>query len=146
MTALPDIEDPPSSLWRDAWRRLRRNRLAVAGLVIIAALVIIAIFGPWLSPYDFLSQNLDLRNQPPSAAHWLGTDDLGRDVLSRLIYGARTALMVAVGVTVIAVAIGVLLGAIAGFMAGGSTGSSCGSPISPCRCRSSFWSLSSTRA
>ena len=113
-----DIEDKPSSLWRDAWRRLRRNRLAVAGLVIIAALVVVAVFGPWLSPYDFLSQNLDLRNQPPSSQHWLGTDDLGRDVMSRLIYGARTAFMVAVGVTIIAVLIGVVLGAIAGFYGG----------------------------
>jgi peptide/nickel transport system permease protein len=113
-----DIEDRPSSLWRDAWRRLRRNRLAVAGLVIIAALLVVAAFGPWLSPYDFLSQNLDMRNQPPSAQHWLGTDDLGRDVLSRLIYGARTAFMVAVGVTVVAVLIGVVLGAIAGFYGG----------------------------
>ena len=116
--AMIDIEDKPSSLWSDAWRRLRRNKLAVAGLVIIAALVIVAVFGPWLSPYDFLSQNLDLRNQPPSAAHWLGTDDLGRDVMSRLIYGARTAFMVAVGVTIIAVLIGVVLGAIAGFYGG----------------------------
>lgn len=113
-----DIEDRPSNLWSDAWRRLRRNKLAVAGLVIIAALVVVAVFGPWLSPYDFLSQNLDLRNQPPSAAHWLGTDDLGRDVMSRLIYGARTAFMVAVGVTIIAVLIGVVLGAIAGFYGG----------------------------
>jgi ABC-type dipeptide/oligopeptide/nickel transport system permease subunit len=79
---------------------------------------LVAAFGPWLSPYDFLSQNLDMRNQPPSGTHWLGTDDLGRDVLSRLIYGARTAFLVAVGVTVVAVAIGVVLGAIAGFYGG----------------------------
>ncbi len=116
--AMIDTDDRPTSLWRDAWRRLRRNRLAVAGLVIIAALVFVAAFGPWLSPYDFLSQNLDMRNQPPSGTHWLGTDDLGRDVLSRLIYGARTAFLVAVGVTVAAVAIGVVLGAIAGFYGG----------------------------
>lgn len=113
-----DIEDKPSSLWRDAWRRLKRNKLAVAGLIIIAARVVVAVFGPWLSPYDFLSQNLDLRNDPPSSLHWLGTDDLGRDVMSRLIYGARTAFMVAIGVTFIAVAIGVMLGAIAGFYGG----------------------------
>jgi ABC-type dipeptide/oligopeptide/nickel transport system permease subunit len=113
-----DIEDRPSSLWRDAWRRLRRNRLAVVGLVIIAALIVVAVFGPWLSPYDFLSQNLDLRNRPPSFQHWLGTDDLGRDLLSRLIYGARTAFVVSVGVTVVAVLIGVVLGAIAGFYGG----------------------------
>lgn len=116
--AMIDTDDRPTSLWRDAWRRLRRNRLAVAGLAVIAALVFVAAFGPWLSPYDFLSQNLDMRNQPPSGTHWLGTDDLGRDVLSRLIYGARTAFLVAVGVTVVAVAIGVVLGAIAGFYGG----------------------------
>ena len=75
-------------------------------------------FGPWLTPYDFLSQNLDARNQTPSAAHWLGTDDLGRDVLSRLLFGARTALLVAVCVTLIAVAIGVILGGLAGFYGG----------------------------
>lgn len=117
MTALAE-DDRPSSLWRDAWKRLRRNRLAVIGLFIIAVLVIVAAFGPWMSPYDFLSQNLDARNQPPSGLHWLGTDDLGRDVLSRLIYGARTAFLVAVGVTVAAVLIGVVLGAIAGFYGG----------------------------
>ncbi len=116
--AMIDTDDRPTSLWRDAWRRLRRNRLAVAGLAVIAALVFVAAFGPWLSPYDFLSQNLDMRNQPPAGTHWLGTDDLGRDVLSRLIYGARTAFLVAVGVTVVAVAIGVVLGAIAGFYGG----------------------------
>jgi peptide/nickel transport system permease protein len=118
MAAMIDTEDRPTSLWREAWRRLRRNRLAVAGLAVIAALVMVAVLGPWISPYDFLSQNLDIRNQPPSAAHWLGTDDLGRDVLSRLIYGARTAFLVAVGVTAVAVLIGVALGAVAGYYGG----------------------------
>jgi ABC-type dipeptide/oligopeptide/nickel transport system permease subunit len=111
-------EDRPTSLWRDAWKRLKRNRLAVAGMVIVAALVLVAALGPWLTPYDFLSQNLDARNQTPSAAHWLGTDDLGRDVLSRLLFGARTAFLVAVCVTLIAVAIGVVLGGLAGFYGG----------------------------
>ncbi|MCU0906616.1 MAG: ABC transporter permease [Rhodobacteraceae bacterium] len=111
-------EDRPASLWRDAWRRLRRNRLAVAGLVVLAVLVFVAAFGPWLTPYDFLSQDLDARNLPPSLAHPFGTDDLGRDVLSRVIYGARTAFLVAVLVTLVAVVIGVSLGAIAGFYGG----------------------------
>jgi oligopeptide transport system permease protein len=111
-------EEKPTGLWSDAWRRLRRNKLAVAGLVVIVILVLVAIFGPLLTPYDFLSQNLDARNMAPSFAHPFGTDDLGRDVLSRLIFGARTALMVAVMVTLIAVALGTLLGAIAGFYGG----------------------------
>lgn len=111
-------EEPPTNLWRDAWGRLRQNKLAVAGLVVIAILVVAAIFGPWLTPYDYLSQNLAVRNQGPSLAHLFGTDDLGRDVFSRVIYGARTALIVAVVVTFIAVIIGVTLGALAGFFGG----------------------------
>jgi peptide/nickel transport system permease protein len=106
------------SLWRDAWRRLKANRLAVFGLIVIAVLVAVAFIGPWISPYDFLSQDLEARNQAPSLAHWFGTDDLGRDVLSRVIYGARTALLVAIVVTGIALVIGVVLGAIAGYVGG----------------------------
>src|SRR5690606_1223316 len=65
------------SLWRDAMARLRSNRLAVVGMVYVLALVAIAIVGPWLTPYDFLDQNLDIRNAGPSLLHWFGTDDLG---------------------------------------------------------------------
>lgn len=112
-----DIE-PPVSLWRDAWHRLRRNRLAVFGLVIVVVLAFTAAFGPYLTPYDFLSQDLDARNLAPSMSHLFGTDDLGRDVFSRVIYGTRTAFLVAVVVTFIAVLIGVTLGAMAGFFGG----------------------------
>lgn len=112
------MEDRPTNLWRDAWKRLRRNKLAVTGLWIVAALVLVAAIGPWITPYDFLSQNLDARNLPPSLSHPFGTDDLGRDVISRVIYGARTAFLVAVCVTMIALSIGVVLGAIAGFYGG----------------------------
>ncbi|MFB2552687.1 ABC transporter permease [Ensifer soli] len=111
-------DEPPVSLWRDAWYRLRRNRLAVFGLSIVALLLFTAIFGPALTPYDFLGQNLDLRNAAPSLAHPFGTDDLGRDVFSRVVYGTRTAFLVAVVVTAIAVVIGVALGAAAGFFGG----------------------------
>lgn len=111
-------DDAPVSLWRDAWSRLLRNRLAVAGLVMVLVLVFAAAFGPMLTPYDFLSQNLEARNLGPSLSHWFGTDDLGRDVFSRVLYGTRTALIVAVVVTAIAVAIGVTLGAVAGFFGG----------------------------
>ena len=116
LDALP--EEPPVNLWRDAWRRLRQNRLAVAGLAIIAVLLLAALFGPLITPYDYLSQNLDARNVGPSLAHWMGTDDLGRDVFSRILYGARTAFIVAIVVTAIAVAIGVVVGAAAGYFGG----------------------------
>jgi ABC-type dipeptide/oligopeptide/nickel transport system permease subunit len=110
--------DRPTNLWSDAWKRLRRNKLAVTGLVIVLILLAVAMIGPWITPYDFLSQNLDARNFPPSFDHPFGTDDLGRDVISRVIYGARTAFLVAVCVTAIAFSIGVILGAIAGFYGG----------------------------
>jgi ABC-type dipeptide/oligopeptide/nickel transport system permease subunit len=109
-------EGRPYSLWRDAFARLIANRLAVAGMVIVLLLFFTAIAGPYITPYDFLSQDLTARNQLPSAAHWLGTDDLGRDVLSRIIYGARTATIVAFSVTSVSLIIGVALGSIAGYV------------------------------
>ena len=115
----PLDDEPPVSLWRDAWHRLRRNKLAVVGLVVVILLAFVAAFGPWLTPYDFLSQDLDARNQAPSLAHLFGTDDLGRDVLQprRSTARARPSSSPS-SVTAIAVAIGVALGAIAGFFGG----------------------------
>lgn len=114
----PALSEAPTSLRRDAWRRLRANKIAVIGLIIISILAFIAIFGSWLTPYDFLSQDLASRNLPPSWLHFLGTDELGRDVASRLIYGTRTAFIVALVVTGISLVIGATLGAIAGYMGG----------------------------
>lgn len=119
-SSAPDPADleAGASLWGDAWARLKANRIAMAGLVVVALLAFIAAFGPWLTPHDFLSQNLDARNLPPSFEHLLGTDELGRDVASRVIYGARTAFIVALVVTLISVVIGTALGAIAGYFGG----------------------------
>ncbi|ANL69293.1 oligopeptide ABC transporter permease protein (plasmid) [Rhizobium phaseoli] len=120
MSAIPlstteTIEEPPVSLWRDAWHRLRRNKLAVFGLVVVLILAFTAVFGPYLTPYDYLSQDLNARNALPSMSHLFGTDDLGRDVFSRVVFGTRTAFLVAVIVTFFAVLIGLTLGAVAGF-------------------------------
>ncbi|MBB2695786.1 UNVERIFIED_ORG: peptide/nickel transport system permease protein [Rhizobium esperanzae] len=120
MSAIPlstpeTIAEPPVSLWRDAWHRLRRNKLAVFGLVVVMILAFTAIFGPYLTPYDYLSQDLNARNALPSMSHLFGTDDLGRDVFSRVVFGTRTAFLVAVIVTFFAVLIGLTLGAVAGF-------------------------------
>ncbi|MBY5849313.1 ABC transporter permease (plasmid) [Rhizobium ruizarguesonis] len=119
MSAIPlstiETVEEPVSLWRDAWYRLRRNRLAIFGLVIVVILAFTAIFGPYLTPYDYLSQDLNARNVLPSMSHLFGTDDLGRDVFSRVVFGTRTAFLVAVIVTVFAVLIGLVLGAVAGF-------------------------------
>ena len=106
------------SLRADAWRRLRKNKLALAGLAVILIFLFMAIFGRLLTPYDFLEQDMSSQLPSPSSAHWLGTDALGRDILSRLLYGARTAAIVAVTTTTISLFLGVLIGSTAGFVGG----------------------------
>jgi len=115
LSTIETVEDQPVSLWRDAWYRLKRNKLAVFGLIVVLILGFAAIFGPYLTPYDYLSQDLNARNALPSMTHLFGTDDLGRDVFSRVVFGTRTAFLVAVIVTFFAVLIGLVLGAVAGF-------------------------------
>lgn len=115
LSTIETVEDQPVSLWRDAWYRLKRNKLAVFGLIVVLILGFAAIFGPYLTPYDYLSQDLNARNALPSMSHFFGTDDLGRDVFSRVVFGTRTAFLVAVIVTFFAVLIGLVLGAVAGF-------------------------------
>ncbi len=101
-----------------AWRRLRNNPTAMAGLGIIALIVLVAAFAPWIATHSPFEQNLNNRLAPPSAAHWLGTDEFGRDVYSRLVYGSRVALRIIALVTVITGPIGLLIGAIAGYAGG----------------------------
>ncbi|GAB4248904.1 MULTISPECIES: ABC transporter permease [Deferrisoma] len=104
--------------WRTLWLRLRRNRQAMAGLVIVSALAVVAVLHPWLAPYD--PAQVDIRHilEPPSSRHWFGTDELGRDVLSRLLYGAPISLLVGFVAVGIAVAIGTVLGCTAGYYGG----------------------------
>ena len=109
-----------ASLWRDAWRRLRKNRLAVLGLGVLCGLIVSAMLTPWIAPYAYDAQNLDLGATAPSAAHWLGTDIFGRDLLTQILYGARVSLAVGFIATSVALLIGVTWGAIAGY-AGGRT-------------------------
>jgi peptide/nickel transport system permease protein len=99
-------------------KTLRQTRLVDTGLVIIAVVCLCAIFAGVISPYDPLKQDYLAIAQPPSAAHWLGTDDLGRDVLSRIIYGSRVSLQVGAISVAIAVTIGALLGLVAGYVGG----------------------------
>ncbi|QEY13251.1 ABC transporter permease [Cellvibrio sp. KY-YJ-3] len=106
------------SLTQDAIARLKKNKMAMIGLFIILFMVIIALLTPWIAPYSYEEQNLDLGASAPSAAHWLGTDTLGRDQLTRIMYGSRISLMVGFIATAVALTIGVLWGAIAGFIGG----------------------------
>ncbi|RVT83296.1 ABC transporter permease [Rhodobacteraceae bacterium CCMM004] len=105
------------AFWR-GWQRLIANRAALAGLIVLVLLVAMAVIGPYLTPYSPLQQDLTARLQPPSAQHWLGTDDLGRDILTRILYGARITLMMALLVAAIAGPIGLAVGATAGYLGG----------------------------
>ncbi len=114
----PDELEAGTSLWRDAWHRLARNHLAVTGGLILAVLAVACIVGPWLSPYGYEETNLDNTFAPPGAAHWLGTDQLGRDLLTRLLIGGRISIGVGLCATFVALTIGVVYGAVAGFFGG----------------------------
>ena len=107
-----------TSLWQDAVRRLIQNRAAMIGGITILLLIILAVFAPWIAPYSYSYQNLDIGASPPSAEHLLGTDVLGRDLLSRLLYGARISLLVGFVATGVALVIGVSWGIIAGYFGG----------------------------
>lgn len=100
------------------WRDFARNRLALAGLGIVVLLVAVAAFAPLLAPHAYDVGDLGQRLLPPSAAHWFGTDDQGRDILSRLIHGSRITLFVVVLVAVLAAPIGLLVGTVSGYAGG----------------------------
>ena len=107
-----------SSLWSDALRKLLKNRAAMFGVFILVSLIILAILAPVISPYPYDYQNLELGASAPSSAHLLGTDTLGRDLLSRLLYGSRVSLMVGFVATAVALVIGVTWGIVSGYYGG----------------------------
>jgi oligopeptide transport system permease protein len=107
-----------TSYWDEAWVKLKSNRPALCGLVILCALIIMAIIGPMISSYTHYETHLKLKNSPPSAEFWFGTDALGRDIFTRTWIGARVSLFVGISASLIDLVIGVLYGAIAGFYRG----------------------------
>ncbi len=117
IAALESLEKG-TSLTQDAIARLTKNKMAMIGLFVLVFMIVIALLTPWIAPYSYEEQNLDLGASAPSGAHWLGTDILGRDQLTRIMYGSRISLMVGFIATSVALLIGVLWGAIAGFMGG----------------------------
>ncbi|AIQ13916.1 ABC transporter permease [Paenibacillus durus] len=106
------------SAWKDAWQRLRQNKAAMAALGLLVLIILGAIIGPHLTPYTYDSNDLLNTNQPPSAAHWFGTDELGRDVFVRTWNGARISLIVGLAAALIDLLIGVVYGGIMGFFGG----------------------------
>ena len=119
-TIAPAFEDAEkgSSLWHDAWLRLRKNKLALFGGSVLLFMIVVALLTPWIAPYSYEAQNLDLGASPPSVAHWLGTDIFGRDVLTQIMYGGRISLAVGFIATAVALLIGVTWGAVAGYVGG----------------------------
>lgn len=109
---------PSLSYWKDAWRRLRKNKLAVGGLIFLILLTVFAIFGPIFSPHSVTGTDLPNQNKAPSATHWFGTDELGRDVFTRTWYGARISLFVGVMAALIDFFIGIIYGGVSGYKGG----------------------------
>jgi peptide/nickel transport system permease protein len=114
---ITDVADLAAArpLRKDVWRRFKRNRLAMVGLFIIIVLVLAAIFDPLIAPYGISERDSGHFREGPSTRHWFGTDTIGLDVFSRVVYGARVSLKIGLAATTIALVIGLFLGAVAGF-------------------------------
>ena len=113
-----DKIDKSTSLWSDALRRLCRNRLALFGAVFLLLIVLLSVFAPWLTQYEYFEQDLVLGAIGPCREHWFGTDTLGRDLFTRVSYGGRISLLVGACATSVSLTIGVLWGTIAGYFGG----------------------------
>ena len=113
-----EVVAPPSSFLKDLVTAYRRNRLAMAGAAIVLILFLMAVFAPWLTPYDPYAIDLDIMTEAPSWVHWLGTDQFGRDLLTRILYGTRISLVIGIVPTLLSMAIGTTLGLAGGFYGG----------------------------
>lgn len=112
------IVRPSLTYWQDVWNRLRKNKLAMIGLIFVILVTLAAIFGPMVSKFDFRTQNLNDANLAPNGIHLFGTDKLGRDLFVRVLYGARISLTVGYVASLLSIVIGVLYGGIAGYFGG----------------------------
>lgn len=106
------IDRPTISYWQDAWRRLRKNPVAMSALVVLCLLVVMVIVGPLIKGYDYETMNVSLKNLSPSSDYWFGTDNLGRDLFSRIWVGARASLIIAILATALKLIIGTVYGAL----------------------------------
>jgi oligopeptide transport system permease protein len=116
---IPDrITHAPVGYWKDVWRRLCHNRMALIGLTLLLLLLIMAAIGPLLTPYTYFDTDLANNNRPPSAEHWFGTDDLGRDMFTRTWYGARISLFIGITAALVDLVFGVVWGGTAALLGG----------------------------
>lgn len=115
---LNTISRPSETYWQDAWRRLKLNKVAVFAFYMLIVLLLLAIIGPFVIKFDYSTNDYNALNVGPNSVHWFGTDDLGRDIFSRVLWGARISLSVGIVSAVINLVIGVVYGGIAGFYGG----------------------------
>ena len=118
LSEMEAIVRPSMTYWQDAWRRLKQNKVAMLGLIIIILYTIMAIVGPYMVHYDFRTNDPTYTDKPPSSQHWFGTDTLGRDLWARTWMGARVSLMIGFVAAVLNAIIGVIIGVIAGYFGG----------------------------
>lgn len=115
---MESISRPNLSYWQDAWRRIRKNKVAYGSLILIAVYVLLAVFAPVFSPYDFAKQDASLINAPMSLKHWFGADSLGRDLFVRLWKGARVSLSIGFAAALLNAIIGTFIGGVSGYCGG----------------------------
>lgn len=113
-----EILRPNMTYWQDAWRRLKQNKVAITSLIVLTIIALMTIFGPFMVPYKHYQTNSKIINQLPSAAHWLGTDNLGRDIFARLWVGGRVSVLIAVLGAIIDTVVGVTYGGVSGYFGG----------------------------
>lgn len=112
------IAKPSLTYWRDVWRRFKKNRMALLGLIMLLIVVFLTVFGPLMSGQDYTFMNYAIKNQPPSAEHFFGTDSTGRDIFSRVCIGGRISIIIGLVCTAVMFVIGAILGGIAGYRGG----------------------------
>ena len=113
-----DISRPSTTYWQDAWRRLKKNKAAMIGLTFLIFITLLAILGPYFAKHTYSDQILSLSNADPSAEYWFGTDNLGRDMYVRTLYGARISMSIGIVASLITLVIGVVYGGISGYFGG----------------------------
>jgi oligopeptide transport system permease protein len=113
-----DEHHPHLSYWQDVWCRFKSNKLSIIAMIFLVLLISMAIIGPMITPYTYYETNLEIKNQSPSLAHWFGTDDLGRDMFTRVWFGARISIFVGISAALIDLVLGVLWGGTAGLTGG----------------------------
>ncbi|WP_186430981.1 ABC transporter permease [Clostridium sp. BSD9I1] len=112
------IVRPNLTYWQDAWRRLKQNKVAMFSMILLVIIILMCIIGPWISPHKFSVQNTDKMNLSPNSEYWFGTDNLGRDLFSRLWIGGRVSITIGIIGTIIEVVIGCIYGGISGYFGG----------------------------